>query len=152
MSGDPEPISAEARQALEKELAVLRHERGLAAATLQDTTETGDHADQADELQRSEETARLDRRIDEITVRLRQADLAGPAATDVVGVGSTVTVRFPDGSTDTFQISELPDADDRQLVTADSPLGGALLGRRPGDTVRYHAPDGEASAVVVSIG
>ncbi|MEU6089605.1 GreA/GreB family elongation factor [Streptomyces sp. NPDC047085] len=154
MTGDPEPISVDARRALEHELADLRKERGLVAASLRDKNndDVGDRGDEADELRRADQLQRLDNRIEQITVRLRQADLAGPVRTDEVGVGSTVTVRFPDGSTDTFHVGELPDAEDEQLVTSHSPLGSALLGHRPGDTVRYDTPEGHASAVVVSIG
>ncbi|WP_306511584.1 MULTISPECIES: GreA/GreB family elongation factor [Streptomyces] len=132
----------------------MRAERGLVAKTLQDpdADAVGDRADQADELQRADQLDRLDSRINEITVRLRQADLAGSASTDMVGVGSTVTVRFDDGTVDTLQIGEVAEALDQTLVTADSPLGRALLGRRAGDTARYDTPDGQATAVVVSIG
>ncbi|QTE02876.1 GreA/GreB family elongation factor [Streptomyces cyanogenus] len=152
MTGDPEPLSTQARRALEQELADLQAERRLVAGTLRDATSVGDQADQADELRRADQLERLDRRIEDITVRLRQAADAGPAPTDVVGVGSTVSVRFSDGATETLQIGEVAEALDQSLVTADSPLGRALLGRRPGDTVHYDTPDGPATAVVVSIG
>ncbi|MBV1946770.1 GreA/GreB family elongation factor [Streptomyces sp. BV129] len=152
MTGDPEPISAEARGALEQELSDLHDERKTVAATLKDSDEVGDRADQADEIQRADQLNRLDERIDRVKDRLRQADLAGPVPTDVVGVGTTVTVRFADDSTETLHIGEIADARDPKLVTSDSPLGRALLGRAPGDTVSYDAPDGEATAVVVSLG
>ncbi|GAA3137769.1 GreA/GreB family elongation factor [Streptomyces echinatus] len=152
MTGDPQPISAQARRGLEQELTDLRDERRLVAGTLHDSVSVGDQADQADELQRADQLERLDRRIEDITVRLRQAAEAGPAPTDEVGVGSTVSVRFPDGSVESLQVGEVAEALDQTLVTADSPLGRALLGHRPGDTVRYDTPDGPATAVVVSIG
>jgi transcription elongation GreA/GreB family factor len=41
---------------------------------------------------------------------------------------------------------------DRTLVTADSPLGRALLGRRAGDVVEYDTPQGRTTATVVSLG
>lgn len=65
----PEPISPEARQALEEELAQLRIERDAVTATLKGTgTDTaGDLADQADELQRVTEAARLEARIAAVT-------------------------------------------------------------------------------------
>ncbi|MEV6014546.1 GreA/GreB family elongation factor [Streptomyces sp. NPDC051997] len=152
MSSEPAPISEAARQALEQELADLRTERGTVAATLRDSdAEVGDQADAADELQRADDLRRLDDRITRITTRLAQADLAGPPPTDMVGVGSTVTVRFSDGTTDTVQIGEGAAVLDRTLVTADSPLGRALLGHRAGDTVDFEAPDGPRSAVVVSL-
>ncbi|WP_405020805.1 GreA/GreB family elongation factor [Kitasatospora sp. NBC_00070] len=152
MSSGPAPISAEARRALEQELADLRAERGAVAETLGSTDPVGDPADQADELQRATEVARLDSRIDEITARLRDSAEAGPPRTDVVGVGSTVTVRFPDEGVQTVLIGEVAVGSAHTLVTADSPLGLALLGRRAGDAVSWQAPDGPATAVVVSIG
>ncbi|GGU97684.1 transcription elongation factor GreA [Streptomyces filipinensis] len=152
MAGDPKPISAAARHALEQELADLRDERRLVAGTLQDATDVGDQADQADQLRRADQLDRLDRRIRDITERLRQAEAAGPPSTDVVGVGSTVTVRFPDGVQETLQIGEAAEAFDQNLVTSDSPLGRALLGRHAGDSVHFDTPDGPSSAEVVSIG
>ncbi|MFD9243974.1 GreA/GreB family elongation factor [Streptomyces sp. NPDC059556] len=154
MTGGPEPISAVAREALERELDDLRTEREAVAVTLKDGggDQTGDRADQADELERATELDRLDRRMDDIRGRLREADAAGAPPTDAVGVGSTVTVRFEDGTETTVQIGEVAAVLDRTMVTADSPLGGALLGRRAGDTVRYVTPEGPASAVVLSLG
>ncbi len=37
------------------------------------------------------------------------------------------------------------------LASPDSPLGAALLGKRPGDTVSYEAPGGTFSYEVLSI-
>ncbi|MGW0883893.1 GreA/GreB family elongation factor [Streptomyces sp. NPDC002671] len=153
MTSQPEPISEAARQALEKELADLHTERDTVATTLRDSDDTvGTLADSADELQRAAELNRLDDRIEEIRTRLRQAADAGPPSTDVVGVGTTVTLRFADGTEDTVQIGGTAAVLDQTLVTADSPLGRALLGRRAGDSVRYVAPHGPATAVVVSLG
>lgn len=152
MTSEPEPISEAARQALEKELAEIRAERSSVAATLRDGDTTGDRADEADQLRRADELDRMDARISAITTRLRQAADAGRPSTDVVGVGSTVTVRFEDGTEDTFQIGALADVVDPTLITADSPLGLALLGHRAGDSVSYRAPEGQLTAVVVSLG
>ncbi|MFI8961919.1 GreA/GreB family elongation factor [Streptomyces sp. NPDC053493] len=153
MTDGPEPISADAMRALQRELAELRAERDEVAATLRDPDkDPGDRADEADELQRGDQEARLDRRIEEIEGRIREAGVAGAPSTDVVGVGSTVTVRFEDGGESTVHIGELADADDPALVTSDSPLGLALLGRSAGDKVTYRTPGGPMSAVVVSLG
>ncbi|MER7753288.1 GreA/GreB family elongation factor [Kitasatospora sp. NPDC097643] len=152
MTGGPEPISDVDRAALERKLTELRADRAQVAATLSGGEEPGDRADQADELQRADRLARLDDQITEITGRLREADLAGPPKTDTIGVGSTVTVRFADGTEDTVEVGELAEALNTSLVTSDSPLGQALLGRRAGDTVDYQAPDGPTTAHVVSVG
>ncbi|MFF2847930.1 GreA/GreB family elongation factor [Streptomyces sp. NPDC058001] len=152
MTSESGPISAEGRRALERELADLRVEREAVAATLGGTDSAGDTADQADELQRATQLDHLDSRIAEIDVRLEESTLAGPPRTDVVGVGSTVALRFADGTVDTVQIGDAAEEPDRTLVTADSPLGHALLGHHTGDTVTYEAPDGETTATVVSLG
>ncbi|MFB8039422.1 GreA/GreB family elongation factor [Streptomyces sp. NPDC056004] len=151
MNGGPEPMSAAARRALEQELADLRTERATVAATLRGGEQVGDRADEADELQRGADLDHLDTRIAEIDGRLREADAAGPPSTETVGVGSMVKVRFADATEMTMRISEFPEALDPTLVTTDSPLGSALLGRRAGETVTYDAPGGRTTAVVVSV-
>ncbi|WP_406456660.1 GreA/GreB family elongation factor [Streptomyces sp. NBC_00876] len=154
MTGGPEPISAVARAAIERDLSDLRTEREAVAVTLRGGggDQTGDRADQADELERSTELDRLDRRIAELEGRLREGAVAGPPSSDAVGVGSSVTVRFADGTETTFQIGEVAEEHDPALVTADSPLGRALLGRRAGDTFEYVTPGGRTTASVVSLG
>lgn len=152
MSGGPEPISAEGLRAVQEELAQLRAERGEVAATLRGEDPVGDRADAADELQRASDVTRLDRRIVELEERLREAEVAGAPSTDVIGVGSTVTVRFSDGEEETVEIAELAEERELTLVTYDSPLGKALLGRHAGETVNYETPGGAASAVVLAVG
>ncbi|MFB7307279.1 GreA/GreB family elongation factor [Streptomyces sp. NPDC056192] len=152
MTGGPEPISDVAREALERELVDLRAERETVAATLRGGERVGDRADEADELQRGTELDRLDTRIDEVDGRLREAAVAGPPRTDRVGVGSSVTVRFADATEATVQIGEVAEVLDPTLVTADSPLGRALLGCRAGDTISYETPEGRSTAVVLSLG
>ncbi|MFE6866617.1 GreA/GreB family elongation factor [Kitasatospora sp. NPDC057692] len=152
MTGAPEPISDVGRTASERELAELRTERAAVAATLRGDDEVGDSADQADELQRADRLDQLDGLIAGIEGRLREAAAAGAPSTESVGVGSTVTLRFADADEMTVRIGELAEELDPDLVTADSPLGQVLLGRRVGETVEYEAPGGPTTAFVVSIG
>ncbi|WP_392673472.1 GreA/GreB family elongation factor [Streptomyces sp. LN785] len=152
MTGGPEPISAADLRELQQELDELRSDRGKVAATLRGEDPVGDSADEADELQRASDLARLDGRIAEIEGRIQEASVAGPPPAGTVGVGSTVTVRFAEGAETTVRIGEVVEDPDRSLVTADSPLGRALLGRRAGDTVNYETPEGGASVVVLSLG
>jgi transcription elongation GreA/GreB family factor len=61
-----------------------------------------------------------------------------------------VTLRFPEGDQAAFRIVTIPEqapADDQDdLLTAASPLGQALVGRRAGDTVTYRGPGGGLQA------
>jgi transcription elongation GreA/GreB family factor len=69
----------------------------------------------------------------------------------VVRIGSRVRVRDEDGE-DEFALVPHRDADamaDR--VSADSPIGRSLLGRRAGDRVRFRAPGGIVGVTVVGV-
>ena len=69
----------------------------------------------------------------------------------VVRIGSQVCIRDIDGDA-TFRIVEPEYADamaDR--VSAQSPLGRALLGSRVGDRVRFRAPGGVLAVTVVDV-
>lgn len=151
MSDQPEPISDSERRALQRELTELHAQRAELAATLQDPEGDGDAVDHADRERRAMNLGPIDERIARLTDRLRTAAAGGPA-TDMVGVGSTVQLRFADGSVDTVEIAAIDDESDPSLVTADSPLGRALAGHRAGDTVGYDAPAGAQTAVVLSVG
>lgn len=153
MTDGPEPLSPDDVRTLKQELTGLHADRAKVAETLRDKDTVGDHADEADELQRADDVARIDQRIGEIEARLRESTVVGPApGQNAVGMGSTVTVRFADGAESTVRIGEVAEAPDLDLVTADSPLGRALLGHRAGDTVTYRTPAGTTTATVVSLG
>lgn len=55
-----------------------------------------------------------------------------------IEIGSTVTVMFQSGETVTYTIVQATRTDpDHCIISCDSPLGKALLGKKPGDTVVY---------------
>ncbi len=89
---------------------------------------------------RADEADRLNGRIREVEDRLEEASVAAPPAAGTVGVGSSVTVRFEDGTESTVRIAELADALDPGLVTGDSPLGGALSATAPATPSRTRRP------------
>jgi transcription elongation factor GreA len=62
-----------------------------------------------------------------------------------------VTVRFTDGDEETFLIGSREEAahSDIDVYSAQSPLGQALTGRRPGESVTYAAPNGRDITVEV---
>jgi transcription elongation GreA/GreB family factor len=71
---------------------------------------------------------------------------------DVVRVGSRVRVQDADGE-DEFTIVSDWEADafaDR--VSAESPVGRALLGRHVGERVSFRAPGGIVGVTVVAVG
>lgn len=70
----------------------------------------------------------------------------------VIRIGSRVCVRDADGEAE-FQIVDPAEADAvAERVSADSPIGRALLGRHAGELVRFRAPGGVLSVRVVDVG
>jgi transcription elongation factor GreA len=142
-------LSPKARQQLERELTDLRQQRSASASGLADHDRGGDAADQADLLEHAEMAARLNRRIAEIEAILEHGLPNGSLLPD----GTIVTLRFDDGSEDTLRVASVPDEDvDVSVLTADSPLGSALIGRKTGDEISYRTPGGLTTATIVSMG
>jgi transcription elongation factor GreA len=74
------------------------------------------------------------------------------ATGSVIHIGSRVRVRDMDGEAE-FAVVPHEDADaTAERVSAESPLGRALLGRSLGEEVRFRAPGGVLSVMIVDVG
>ncbi len=140
-----------ASRALSGELDVLRSRQRELAEGLDGDDFPGDRADQADAIERASELQAIERRIAEITRQLASsAEPADPTPAGQVGLGSVVTLRHADGTTDAVRIGIVVE-DDATVVTPDSPLGHALLGRHAGQEVAWATPAGPRQAQVVEV-
>jgi transcription elongation factor GreA len=138
-------VSAEER--ISAELTRLRERRDrLEAEVRNDRGAVSDHADAADAIQRADELVGLDERVAELERLLH----AGPARSNgdhQLPFGTEVKLKFSDGEVVKMQvISVIEEASvdsDTEALTASSPLGLALVGRKKGDKVTYSTPQGE---------
>ena len=128
------------RSRLEKELERLRDRLNDATERLkQELRETDD----LNWYSTQEELALTRSRIGEL-----QAALVGPhdafsSEEGVVGLGSRVTVEDEVGREHSFLIVTSIEADaTRGYISLDSPVGAALLGRRPGESISVPVPRG----------
>jgi transcription elongation factor GreA len=117
--------------------------------------ELGDLKENADYSSAREEQSFLEGRIKAIEAVLRDATVIeapiGEAAARVM-VGSTVGVEEDDGTTSTFAIVGSTEADPASgRISNVSPVGRALLGRSPGDTVVVSTPRGEIRYRITSL-
>jgi transcription elongation factor GreA len=113
----------------------LRH----AAATEADVTESADYR------VAREEKDRLEARIAQLEQRLAETEVAeADDANGVIDLGERVRLRNLDtGMRIEYQVVGTLEADlPAGRISAVSPLGRALLGRRPGETVLVDAPGG----------
>ncbi|MFM9035780.1 MAG: GreA/GreB family elongation factor [Mycobacterium sp.] len=142
------------RERLEAELADLRRRRDQLRADLQGDAETvGDRGDAADALQRADDLAGVEEQISRVTWLLAGGN---PQVPGQLPNGTRVKLRFPDEKKDIEMrvvnfIEETPAGEEDTTLTADSPLGLALFGRKAGETVTYRTPRGELKVKLLAI-
>ncbi|KAA8960478.1 GreA/GreB family elongation factor [Mycobacterium sp.] len=147
-------LSRKTRERIAAELDRLRQRRDrLEVEVRNDRGNVSDHADAADAIQRADELASLDERIIQLD-RLMQAG-PSPSNGDTLPDGTEVKLRFADGAVVTMQvisvIEETPIGGEAEALTAGSPLGLALVGRKPGDKVTYTTPMGESQVELLDV-
>ncbi|MGA9492259.1 MAG: GreA/GreB family elongation factor [Mycobacterium sp.] len=156
MSAEDEPagLTGEARERVAAELARLQERRDrLEAEVRNDRGAVSDHADAADAIQRADELVGLDERLAELDRLLH----AGPAPSNgnELPFGTEVKLRFSDGDVVKMQvISVIEEASldgESEALTASSPLGLALVGRKAGDKVSYSTPQGEQEVELLTV-
>jgi transcription elongation factor GreA len=143
-------ISHDERHALLDELALLRVRRAELEASFAVDDHPHDMGEQAEATQRRDELTWIEGRIRDIKYQLDAAARAGNGLPGQVWVGSVVALRYPDGQSERFKVTRIPD-DDFPTVTPESPLGRALLGAGVGDDIEWAAPEGRLRARVESI-
>jgi transcription elongation factor GreA len=139
---DELPVTAAANQALQHELVKLRQEKAQFAEHLRLVREFGDTTNNDEYLAIREEEAVVDARLDRLEDILGRACVVGPAeSADIIAIGSLVTVLDRgagepfDYVIDSAHAPVVPGA-----VSAVSPVGKALLGRKAGEVVTVQLP------------
>jgi transcription elongation factor GreA len=150
MVGDGEVLTPAAHAALQAELEELEGPKRKAVIEAIATARAhGDLSENFEYHAAKNEQGMMEARIRVIRHRLQNAtivDEAAAAASGVVTVGSKVELAKDDGTTMEVEITSVGG------VSPDSPVGQALLGKKPGDTIEVEAPRGRWSATIVSVG
>ncbi len=157
MPNDETRLSRAAHDRLREELADLET-RGRVdiARTIERARELGDLSENADYHAAKEDQGRMEARIRQLQAILEKAVILDEDAAvgDVVTTGSIVTLRYEgEDETERYLIGSIEERHgELPVISPQSPLGQALLGRAPGDTVAYEAPSGTLSVEIVAIG
>jgi transcription elongation factor GreA len=153
---DTTELSSEAFERLKAELDDLTS-RGRVdiARKIEVARELGDLSENGDYHAAKEEQGKMEGRIARLSTILKDAVIVDGSTSDgSVRVGVVVTLRYQ-GDTDTekYLVGSIEERQaDVTVVSPGSPLGEALLGTRPGDTVSYEAPGGQLQVEVVEVG
>lgn len=151
----PSFLTREGLRKLQEELEYLRTvKRQEVAQRLHEAMEGGELIEDAEYEAAKNEQAFVEGRIQELEILLANArviDEAGP--TDVVQVGSRVTIQEGDNEPETYVIVGPAEANPRNgRISNESPLGRALMDHRPGDVVRVDAPGGSFTVKILKVG
>ncbi len=147
----PVVLTLEGKTQLEHELEQLRTVKvPMLVARLQQLSTEGDISDNSEYEDTKEELVLAEARIREIEHILRRAQvMTHERRHDLVQLGSRVTVIDEEGATETWVIVSPEEANAMQgRISIESPVGAALLGKRPGDTVVVRAPGGETRLMI----
>jgi transcription elongation factor GreA len=155
MVDKPVFLTQDGLRKLEEELQYLETEkRTQVAARIQSAKEEGDISENAEYDDAKHEQAFVEGRIMTLRAMIRNAAIIennGPS--DEVRLGSRVAV-MEEGldESEIYHIVGSAEADPLDgRVSNVSPIGRALMGRRVGDSVSYHAPAGEIRFTILSI-
>jgi transcription elongation factor GreA len=148
-------ISPEGKAEAEAELAELREvRRPRIVAAIKAAREEGDLSENAEYHAAREEQGHLEARIRVLEDLLANAEVVEAPTGDTARVGSVV--RFRDATTgdekEVTLVHRLEASMAEGKLSAESPVGRALLGASTGDTVSFDTPGGEKRLEVLSVG
>jgi transcription elongation factor GreA len=146
-------LSQAAYDRLRNELAHLEGEgREQASAAIETARSHGDLRENAEYHAAKEEQGKMEARIRQLRAMLRNAKVGEAPSGDVIAAGTVVTTLDGDGDEMTFLLGSREDRPEGlSVVSAQSPLGKALVGRRVGEKATYEAPAGEFEVTVTQV-
>ncbi len=148
--------TADGLETLKSELAVLEGDgRREIADRIKTAREWGDLKENSEYHDAKNDQAHLETKIARLREKIADAVVVAdePPSAGVVGLGSNVVVRDEDGAEQSWRIVSSHDASPRDgLLSAESPMATALLGRAPGDQTSVSLPRGTRTLTILSVG
>ena len=125
--------------------------RSALVARLADARDLGDLSENSEYAAAKQDLAFIDGRIAELEEILHSAKVVATHGKASVDVGCKVTLHV-NGKKEVFTVVGEWEADPSQKkISHESPLGRALMGKKPGDAVEVEAPAGKILYKVLSI-
>ena len=122
------------------------------AKRLRSAIQMGDLSENADYHKAKEDQAFLEGRIQEIEAALRTVVIIEKKQSDVVTVGSHVTIQEGDFDPEIFYVVGAKEADPRNgRISNESPIGSALMNHKVGETVEAQTPGGKMKFKILKI-
>ncbi len=112
----------------------------------------GDLSENAEYHEARAQQAAIEERISKVDMILKNASVVEDRHGEHVMIGSTVVVEKNDGTKRTFMIVGSAESDmNSGKISNRSPLGGAVLGKKKGDSFSFTSPAGVMSYKVIEV-
>ncbi|MBW3662035.1 MAG: transcription elongation factor GreA [Actinobacteria bacterium] len=136
-------LTQEAYDRLQAELAELKTQgRSSITAAIEEARAHGDLKENAEYHSAKEEQGRMEARIRQLEELLRDARIGETPPADEVAAGLIVTLLV-EGDEETYFVGSREDShDEYEVLSTSSPIGKAVLGAKPGDSVKAETPGG----------
>ena len=155
MSDTVNEISPEGKAEAEAELKELREvERPRIVAAIKAAREEGDLSENAEYHAAREEQGHLESRIRTLEALLANAEVVEAPSDGAAGVGSTVRFRDSDSGEEKeiVLVHRLEASMAEGKLSAESPVGRALLGASKGESVTFETPSGKKRLEILAVG
>ena len=149
----PTYLTPEGETRLKAELEELTGPRRQELAQrLRAAIQMGDLSENADYHKAKEDQGFLEGRIQEIDTILRTAVIIEKKHSDVVTVGSHVTIQEGDFPPETYYVVGAKEADPSNgKISNESPIGSTLINHKIGDVVEAETPGGKIKFKILKI-
>ena len=153
MQNETQYLSKEKFEELQAELTRLKTtDRKEVAATLEYAKSLGDLSENAEYQEARDKQADIEDRIKEVENMLKNAVIVSNKNSDVIDIGSVVSIKKEGGDEKTYTIVGGEEANaDAGKISHHSPIGGALLGHKKGDKVTVSTPRGETVYNIIKV-
>ncbi len=151
----PSFLTREGYLKLQEELEHLRTvRRQEVAQRLHEAMEGGELIEDAEYEAAKNEQAFVEGRIQELEMLLANARVIEETNhAELVTLGATVTIQEEGAEPEVYTIVGPAEANPRNgRISNESPLGKALIDRRPGEVVRVDAPGGSFTVRIIKLG
>lgn len=148
---EPVPFTKEGFEKIQEEQKQLLIDRVDAIGHLQKSRELGDLKENGYYQASRQKVNQIDARLRRIKFLLEFGVVKESSDKGIVEIGSTVTISS-DGNKTTYKIVGGEESDPSSgAISHKSPLGKALMGKKDGETVIFHAPIGDISYKILGI-
>lgn len=146
-------LTAEGFLELETELNELKLvTRPQIIKELKEARAQGDLSENADYDAARDAQAKIEGRIKELEYKLEHSTIAEQKSTDVVSIGSSVTILYDDNEEETYKIVGSLEADPfENKISNESPIGKSVIGHKVGETIEVSSPNGSYKVTIKAL-